>query len=147
MSRSGSRQGTSLALPAWDILQADQITLHWHRGHPERREKDHARDDWGSYLANLYAPPRADPSPSNNPTRIVQVILADLAPFRQQLVPYTHWQLCDYQNEAVLSTLHARLSLARSRTYRTTRDQYRARHGAPPRWRATTPTWASHVWS
>ena len=51
MSRSGSRQGTSLALPAWDILQKGQITLHWHRGHPERREKHStawSRDDWGS---------------------------------------------------------------------------------------------------
>ena len=68
MSRSGSRQGTSFALLAWDILQEGQITPHWHRGHPERREKDRtawSRDDWGSYLANLYAPPRADPSPFN----------------------------------------------------------------------------------
>ena len=31
MSRSGSRQGTSIALRAWDILQEGQITLHWHR--------------------------------------------------------------------------------------------------------------------
>ena len=66
------------------VLQDGQITLHWHRGHPKRREKDRAawsRDDLGSYLANLYAPPRADPSPSNSPTWIKQVILTDLAAF------------------------------------------------------------------
>ena len=150
MTRSGSRQGSSIALPAWHILQEGQITLHWHRGHPERREKDRttwSRDDWGSYLANLYAPPRADPSPANSPTRIKQVILTDLATFRQQLIPHTRWQLCDHQDEAVLSTLNARFALARSRTYRSTRDQYRARRGAPPKWRTTSPTWVSHVWS
>ena len=150
MSRSGSRDGTSLTLPAWDILQEGNISLQWHRGHPERREKDRAawaRDGWGSYLANVYAPPRADPSPPNTPIRIMQVILTDLAAFRQQLVPYTHWQICCNQDEAVLSTLNARLLLATSRTYRCTRDQYRARRGALPKWRATTPTWASHVWA
>ena len=149
MSRSGSRQGTSLALLAWDLLQEGQITLHWHRGHPERREKDRttwSRDDWGNYLANLYAPPRADPSPPHS-ICIKQVIPTDLTAFRQQLIPHTHWQLCDHQDEVVLNTLNARLALARSHNYRCTRDQYRARRGASPRWRATAPFWASHVWS
>ena len=150
MSRSGSRQGTPRAQPAWAILQEGQIKLHWHRGHPERREKDRtawSRDDWGSYLANLYAPPRADPSPPNSPSRITQVLRTDLAAFCKQLIPHTHWQLCDHQEEAVLNTLNARLALARSHTYRHTRDQYRARRGAPPRWQTTAPAWASHVWS
>ena len=84
------------------------------------------------------------PSPSVTLTRITQVILTDLAAFRQQLVPYTHLQICDYQDEAVLK---ARLLQARSRTYYRTRDQYRARRGAPPKWRSTTLAWASHVWA
>ena len=119
MTRSGSRQGTSIAVPAWDILQEGQITLHWHRGHPERRGKTRtawSRDDLGSYLANLYAPPRADLSPTHSPTRIKHVILTDRAAFRQQLIPHTRWQLCDHQDEAVLNTLNARVALARSRT-------------------------------
>ena len=150
MYRSGSREGITLALPAWDILQEGHISLHWHRGHSERREKDRtawSHDDWGSYLANLYAPPRADPSPTSTSNRILQVILTDLAAIRQQLVPHTQWQICDHQDESVLSTLNARLLLARSRTYRCTRDQYRARRGALPKWRSSTPTWASHVWA
>ena len=148
MCRSGSREGTSLALPAWDILHEGLLSLRWHRGHPERREKDRqawSRDDWGSYLANLYAPPRADPPPPSN-TRILHVILPDLVAFRQQLVPYTQWQIGDHRDEAVLSTLNARLLLARSHTYRCTRDQYRASRGAPPKWRSITPTWASRIW-
>ena len=148
MCRSGSREGTTLALPAWDILHEGLISLRWRRGHPERREKDHqawSRDDWGSYLANLYAPPRADPSPSPI-TRILQVSFTDLAAFRQQLVPHTQLQTYDNRDEAVLSTLNARLLLARSHMYRCTRDQYRASRGALPRWRSTTPTWASRVW-
>ena len=60
----------------------------------------------------------------------MQVILTGLAAFRQQVVPCTHRQICDYQDEAVLGTLNARLLLARSRTYRRTRDQYR--DGGPP---------------
>ena len=150
MSRSGSRQGTPIALPAWDILQAGLITLHWHCGHPERREKDRtawSRDDWGSYLANLYAPPRAEPSPAHSPTRIKHVIFTDLEAVRQQLIPHTRWHLCDHQDVAVLNTLNARFAFGRSRTYRSTRDQYRARRGAPPKWRNITPSWASHIWS
>ena len=147
----GSGEEISLpAIPTWDILHKGHISLLWHCGHPESREENRmvwARDDWGSYLANLYALPRADPSPFSTPIRITQVILTDLASFRQQLVPYTHWQICDHQDEPVLSTLNAHLLLARSRTYRRTRDQYRARRGAPPRWRSTAPTWASHVWA
>ena len=121
----GSREGTILALSAWDILQEGHISLHWHRGHPEQREKDRtvwARDDWGSYLANLYASPRADPSPSPTFTWILQVILTDLAAFRQQLVLHIQWQIGDHHDEAVLSTLNARLLLARSRTYRCIRN-------------------------
>ena len=74
------------------------------------------------------------------------MILTDSEAFRHQLVPHTQWQIRDHQDEAVLSTLNARLLSARSRTYRCTRDQYRARRGALPRWRFTTPGWASHVW-
>ena len=148
MCRAGSREGTTLALPAWAILQERLISLRWHRGHPERREKDRqawSRDDWGSYLANLYAPPRADPSLPFL-AQFQHVIFTDLAALRQQLVPHTPWQIRDQREEAVLNTLNARLLLARTRTYRCTRDQYRARRGAPPRWRSTTSSWASRVW-
>ena len=74
------------------------------------------------------------------------MIFTDLAAFRQQLVPHTRWQICDHRDEPVLSTLNARLLLARARTYRCTRDQYRATCGVPPRWRAITSSWASRVW-
>ena len=38
--RSGQRSGVFLALPTWDILQEGKISLTWHHGHPERREKN-----------------------------------------------------------------------------------------------------------
>ena len=90
MCQSGQRGGTPFALTTWDILQAGQISLTWHRGNHERREKNRAlwsRDYWGLYLANLFAPPRADPSPSTIPIRITQTILTDLAAIPQQLIP------------------------------------------------------------
>ena len=81
MCRSGQRSRVFFALSAWEILQEGQISLTWHRGHPERREKNKSlwsRDDWGSFLANLYAPPRADPSPASTPIPIMQTIYTDL---------------------------------------------------------------------
>ena len=51
MCRSGSQEGTTLALPAWAILHEGLIYLRWHHGHPERREKDRqawSREDWGN---------------------------------------------------------------------------------------------------
>ena len=32
--------GSPLTLQARDIIQAGQISLHWRRGHPERREQN-----------------------------------------------------------------------------------------------------------
>ena len=64
--RTGLMGGSALSLQAWAILQEGRISLHWHRGHPERREKDRtlwSREDWGMYLANRWAPPRATPPP------------------------------------------------------------------------------------
>ena len=82
------RQRISWDQDGWDILQEGRISLLWHRGHPKRREKTRsawASDDWGIFLANLYASPLEDPSPTATPTRITQVICTDLAEFRQQL--------------------------------------------------------------
>ena len=62
--RSGQRSGPFLALSTWDILQEGQISIAWHQGHPERREENRSlwsRDDWGCFLANLYAPPPRRP--------------------------------------------------------------------------------------
>ena len=56
--------GSLLSLAALDSLKAGHISLHWHRGHPERREKNRSlwsREDWGSSLAHCLAPPRAAP--------------------------------------------------------------------------------------
>ena len=122
---------------------------HKARGQPERREKNKAlwtSDDWRLFLANLYAPPRVDPSPSSTPIPITQTIYTDLDAIRQQLLPHHQWTIYDNHDDAVLGTLSARLLLARSRNYRRTRDQYRLRRGAPPKWRGTSSMWASHIW-
>ena len=37
--------------------------------------------------------------------------------------------------------------LARSRNYRRIRDEYRSSRGAPPKWRTTSPQWASYIWA
>ena len=112
-----------------------------------RKTERHGPPTTGEVTSPISMPPPEQTHHPNIPIRIMQVILTDLAVFRQQLVPSTHWQICDYQDEAVLSTLNVRLLWARSRTYHFTRDQYRAHRGALRRWRSTTPTSASHVWA
>ena len=46
------------------------------RGHPERRDKNRALwtwEGWGLFLANLYAPPRADPPPYGSHRRYSRI--------------------------------------------------------------------------
>ena len=48
---------------------------------PEHREKSKtlwAREDWGIYLADLWAPPRASSSPASCPIPILQTIITDI---------------------------------------------------------------------
>ena len=37
--------------------------------------------------------------------------------------------------------------MTRSSNYRCNRDHYRSLRGAPPKWRSTSPAWASHIWA
>ena len=151
LRRTGLMGGSALTIQAWDILQEGQILLRWHRGHPERREKDRtlwSREDWGLYLANRWAPPRAHPSPSSFPSfPILQTILTDIAGVRQQLASYSTWSFRGHQDDITLGPLPARQLLARSRNYRRSRDEYRTTRGAPPKWRSTSPQWASSIWA
>ena len=78
--------GSPLSLQKWGILQAGHISLRWHRGHLERREKKRAlwsREDWGLYLSKLAPPPRASPYSANCPSiPILQIILTDIPGIR-----------------------------------------------------------------
>ena len=151
LRRTGLMGGSALALQAWDILREGQISLRWHRGHPERREKDRtlwSREDWGIYLANCWAPPRAHPLPSSCPSiPILHTILTDITGVRQQLASYSTWSFRGHQDDITLGPLPARQLLARSRNYRRIRDEYRTSRGAPPKWRTTSPQWASYIWA
>ena len=140
--RTGLMGGSALSLQAWAILQEGHISLHWNRGTLWSRE------DWGIYLANRWAPPRANPFPSGCPQiPILQTILTDFNGVKQQIASYSSWSFRDYQEDITLGPLPARQRLARSRTYRRTRDEYRALRGAPPKWRTNSPQWASHIWA
>ena len=151
LRRTGLMGGSALTLQAWAILQEGQISLHWHRGYPERREKDRtlwSREDCGIYLANRWAPPRAHPSPSScSSIPILRTILTDIAGVGRQLASYSSWSFRGHQHDITLGPLSARQLLARSRNYRRTRDDYRATRGAPPKWRTTSPQWASYIWA
>ena len=107
-----------------------------------------SREDWGIYLANRWAPPRAHPSPATCPSiPILQTILTDFAGVRQQLASYSNWSFRGHQDDITLGPLPARQLLARSRNYRRRRDDYRSIRGAPPKWRTTSPQWASSIWA
>ena len=98
--------------------------------------------------ANLWAPPRAHPLPSSCPEiPILQTILTDIAGVRQQLASYSTWSFRGHQDDITLGPLPARQLLARSRNYRRIRDEYRSARGAPPKWRTTSPQWASYIWA
>ena len=94
-------------------------------------------------MANLYAPPRADPSPHT----LTQTILTDLDAMRQQLVPFLRWTFYDHHDDTPLGTLAARLLMARWRNYRRKRDQFWSLCGAPPKWRSISHAWASRIWA
>ena len=66
---------------------------------------------------------------------------------RQQLASYSNWSFRGYQDDITLGPLPARQLLARSRNYRRRRDEYRSIRGAPPKWRTTSPQWASSIWA
>ena len=79
------------------------------------------------------------------PIPIHQIILTDIAVIKQQLGPYEQWSFRDHHEDITLGTIPARQLLARSRNYLRTRDEYRSRCDAPPKWRYTSPQWASRI--
>ena len=98
-----------------------------------------SQDDWGLFLANLYAPPRADP-PSSSHIQITQTIYTDLDAIRQQLLP--HHQCKVYYNQDMRSSVLWRLDYYLPAPAIT---DYRSRRGAPHKWRVTSSAWASHI--
>ena len=70
-----------------------------------------------------------------------------MAAIRQQLGPSERWSFYDQHDYIVIGTSASRQLLACSRNYRLIRDQYRSSSPPPPKWRTTSPQWASLIWA
>ena len=155
VSSGSSRSWTSSAgtPPAWAhreckrLINADR-TIHWIKGHRERSHTPRSgwsQDQWGNYIADLYAgrphPPRQSttfPGPSISPTLPYHLIA-------RAAIRATDWQFISNTHIPMLASPSHAISRAALADYLYNRDASRASRGAPPRWGTTTVSLAAQA--
>ena len=125
-------------------------TIRWTKGHPERSHAPRSgwsQDQWGNYLADLYAgggPPPSSAasfpglvvSPPLSYTRIARAAIRD-----------TDWQFITNTHIPMLASPRLAINRASLADYLYHRDSSRASRGAHPRWSNTTVPLAAQAWT
>ena len=118
-------------------------TLQWIKGHPERTRTPRSgwtQDQWGNYLADLYARSPASSPPLDFPSLVILPPLSYTA-FAQAAIRPQDWHFVAPDQAPLLTGLGSALAHASLVDYLHTRDASRA-----ARWASTSVTLAAKAW-
>ena len=111
-------------------------TLQWIKGHPERSRTPRSgwtQDQWGNYLADLFAGDRTRTPPLDFPQLIIHPALTHEAIAQESIQP-TDWHFIAPGHAPLLDGLRPDLAHASLLNYLQTRDASRAARGTSARW-------------
>ena len=123
-------------------------TLKWIKGHPERSQAPRSgwtQDQWGNFLADLFASNPHRPPPLDFPQLTTHRILAHAAIAQASIQPHD-WHFIAPGHAPLLNGLRPALAHASLLNYLQTRDASRAARGGSARWEGTSTQLAAQAW-
>ena len=125
-----------------------QRTLQWIKGHPERSRTPRSgwtRDQWGNYLADLFAGDPTSTPPLNLPQLTIHPTLTHEA-IAQASIQHADWHFIATGQVPALDGLRPALAHASLLDYFQTRDATQAAQGASARWEGASVQLAKWAW-
>ena len=123
-------------------------TIQWIKGHPERSRTPRSgwtQDQWGNYLADLFAGDPTRTPPIDFPHLHIHPALTHAAIAQASIRP-TDWHFIAPGHAPLLDGLRQALANASLMDYLQTRDASRATRGAAARWEGASVQLAARAW-
>ena len=124
-------------------------TIQWIKGHPERSRTPRSgwtQDQWGNYMADLFAGDPTSTPPIDFPHLLIHSALTHAAIAQASIRP-TDWHFIAPGQAPLLGGLRQALANASLLDYTQTRDTSRATRGAAARWEGASVHLAAQAWN